>query len=221
MPENTGRTMLTSDSGSFEVDSEGRLLHFIESENNTVERRSFLPVKCDLALRHLHIPEGVRWIGPRVTGENDRIGHRVNGVTGLLILEDISFPKTLISIGNSAFSSCLINRIVFPPSLKKIGCGTFMSSLIEHLEIRKDVIRYEDSDVDPDILENEPGNRLYYGGRSFKESTVVEVKAAGKDFAVYRPGNERIGIPPETRRLSVGDWIKRLMPEAEVIHISN
>ena len=210
MAENTGRTVLTSDSGSFEVDSEGLLIQFIHSENNTVEHCSFLPVRCDLALRHLHIPAGVR-----------RIGSWQNRMRGLMILEDLSFPETLISIGESCFSSCFINRIVFPPSLKKIGRGSFMSSLIEYLEIRKEMIQYEDFDVDPEILENERGEKLYYGGRSFKESTIVQVNAAGKNFAVYRPGNEKVGILPETRKLSADEWIKRLMPEAEVIRFSN
>ena len=209
MTENNERTVLTSDSGSFEVDSEGRLILFTNSGDNQIRHRAFLPVSCDLALKHLHIPEGVRLIDSHA-----------NGLRNLMVLEDVSVPETMISIGDHAFHSCFINRIVFPPSLKQIGRGSFLGCLIGHLEIRKEVIQYEDSDMDPDILEDEPENKLYYGGRSFKESTILEVKTDGKAFFVSRPGNSRLGILPETWKLPAGEWIRELMPEAEVIHLT-
>ena len=127
--ENSEWNVLTSVSGRFEVDSAGLLRNFTAAGDNQVEHRCFLPVKCESALKHLHIPEGVRMIRPR------SVKPWVIDFSDTLVLGDVSFPETLVSIGHHAFSGCVIGRVLFPPSLKRIGRGSFMQCLIRCLEI--------------------------------------------------------------------------------------
>ena len=201
-----------NESGSFTVDKDGFLIDYVSDSRNELRHAHFLPIRCDRAVIDLHIPEGVRFIG-RKYGQNHG---RYEGFNDMFIMGEVTFPSTLMALRGQTFSRDIISRIAIPYTLKQIGCGSFMSSLIYTLEIDKEILQYEDFELDPALLEESSQRKLIYGGRSFKESTIQEVRQIGKNRARFYSGNTQIGIDERIDTLTPEAWIRNLMPEAEV-----
>ena len=208
---------IQNESGIFIVDPDGYLLDFSEDPDNRVDRGGYLPGGYRRCVWHLHIPEGVRFIGVPSAGRS------TDSLRNLLAAGEITLPRSLIAVGHSAFSESFIGEITFPGSLRKIGRGSFMHCLILRLNLRKEVLQYDDADPDEKILADVPENRLLFGGRSFKESVVRDVAVPGTDLAEYVPACRSTGLNhglPEFRKLPAQAWIKRLMPETSVLRIT-
>lgn len=201
-----------NESGRFTVDKDGFLIKFASDSQNELRHAHFLPIRCDRAVIDLHIPEGVRFIG-RVYSQNHG---RYEGFNDMFILGEVTFPSTLLALRDQTFSRDIITRIALPHTLKQIGRGSFMSSLIYTLEIDKEILQYEDFELDPALLEESSQRKLIYGGRSFKESTIQEVRQIGKNRARLYPENTQIGIDERIDKLAPEAWIRQLMPEADV-----
>ena len=212
MSENTE---YRNESGRFTVDEDGFLISFTADRRNEVDHASWLPIRCDRAVRDLHIPEGVRFIGRKYAQGNRKDEHFCD----MLIMGEVAFPGTLLALGDQTFSRDIISKITLPPTLRQIGCASFLGSLIYTLETDKEILQYDDHALDPAALEESSRKNLIYGGRSFKESTVQEVRLSGKDHARFYRGNPRIGIAERTDRLTPEAWIRFLMPEAEVSRV--
>ena len=208
----SGSIEYVNESGCFTVDKDGLLIGFTADSRNEVRHAHFLPTQCDRAVIDLHIPEGVRFIGrkygQRHVGDED--------FSNMLILGEVTFPGTLLALGDQTFSRDIISKITLPPALRQIGCASFMCSMIYTLEIDKDILQYEDHELDPSVLEESSRRKLIFGGRSFKESTIQEVRRIGNSPSRLYPGNARIGIDERTDELTPEAWIRNLMPEAEV-----
>lgn len=207
------RVEYRNECGCFTVNEEGLLLGFAPETENRLNHAHFLPIACSRAVIDLHIPEGVRAIGRKTAGK------QVENFRDTLILGEVTFPRSLVAIGEHAFSGSIISRIVFPSTLRQIGCGSFLGSLIHSLTVEKEILQYLDQDLSLDELEESDEKKLIFGGRSFKESTVGEVCLQGKAYARFTPANLRLGMPERRQSLNEEDWVRCLMPEAEVLRV--
>lgn len=62
------------------------------------------------------------------------------GVTGIIWFPigktgDYQLPSTVVSVGDYAFSGCLITSFVFPNSVKSLGFGAFYGSMVENVSL--------------------------------------------------------------------------------------
>ena len=203
------RTRIENESGIFEVDQNSRLVSFHPAAQNVCESPD---PQYRNAVLFLHVPEGVRFIGSKA------FQPELEKFNGFFIRDELTFPQTLLSVGDSVFSQCAIGRLVLPPSLKKIGCGSFNCSRIRDLVVQKEVLEYCDQEIEGDILQESPANKLIFGGRSFKAGTVEKVTVVGRQLFCFTPGIRNLNILPETTRLTTAEWISRLMPEAKVLY---
>lgn len=84
----------------------------------------------DIIEGKLVVPEGITIIA------DDPLSFLSNEIK--LSITHVSLPKTLIEIGNYAFSNCnSIEEIKFPDSIKKIGDGAFTKTGIKKLDLPK------------------------------------------------------------------------------------
>lgn len=201
-----------NESGCFTVDKDGYLIKFTADRQNELRYTHFLPIRCDRAVIDLHIPEGVRFIGKKYAQKHGQD----EDFSNMFILGEVTLPSTLLALGDQTFSRDIISRIALPHTLMQIGRASFMCSLIYTLEIDKEILQYGDQEMDPAVLEESSRRKLIYGGRSFKESTIQEVRQIGKNRARLYPENTQIGIDERVDELTPEAWIRQLMPEAEV-----
>ena len=203
------RTRIENESGIFEADQNGRLISFHPSGQNVCESPDPQYRKAVLSLR---IPEGIRFIGSKAFQPE---AERFNG---FFIRNELTFPQTLLSVGDYNFCECAIGRVVLPPSLKKIGCGSFSCSRIRDLVVQKEILEYCDQEIEANVLQESPANKLIFGGRSFKACTVEKVTAVGRQLFCFTPGVRRLNVLPEMTRMTTSEWIDRLMPEAKILY---
>ena len=218
---------IRNESGLFVVDRRGHLIRYFAINNMPAgpgtppggekdEREEpfcvHIPRTFRKAVRHLHIPEGVCFIGeedPFAAGKTERFEN-------IRVEEDITFPGSLLSVGTYAFSSSSIRRLTFPPTLRRIGDGSFLCSRIDRIDIEKEVLQYRFRGVDRKELDGCPRNMLMFGGRCFKESWVLEANIIGEKLCRYDSGHPEYDFPPQTCPLTEEEWIHTLMPEAQV-----
>lgn len=205
-------TEIENESGRFTIDRIGNLVEFKPNNNHSLHYASFVNglnlYKFKFCLKHLHIPEGVRFIGNNRT---KLLGYRYEEFRDTFVLGEITFPDSLLAVMPSAFSGSVINKLRFPKSLKQICVGSFMDSLIYHLDIEKSSFKNQYEPLDEQSLINTPEDMLFVGGRSFKQSVISELRFfCGKDTDII---SELILGYEETMRI-------RIMPEADVAKVS-
>ena len=205
--DKSGRTRwLQSESGSFEVDQEGQLIRFAKDLNNKIGNIDWYPFKCRFAVRHLHIPEGVRFVGkPSLASECE-------GFSDWFVWEDITLPKSLLCIRRNAFHSCVIHRMPLPPSLRQIGSGAFMHCFIDCVDVQKALLRLDDAELNAETLGRVPENELLYGLRCFKESLIRQVRVGRLQYGMDS-GSE----PEKSAREQI---LHYLMRDAIVVEIA-
>jgi len=201
----SGIREIKNESGCFAVDREGQLLRFSPNADNEVGCLEWYPIKCRRAVRHLHIPEGVRFAG------NGMSGQAFEDFDSMCVIEEITLPESLLCIRGNAFRGCFIQRIILPPSLRQLGGGTFMHCFIGRLVIMKESLRLEHAEMDADALERVAENELLYEMRCFKESLILELCAEGPECEGKRLQSD------EQRRPAEALIREHLLRDAQVI----
>ena len=203
---------IENESGLFTIDKNGWLISFYPSIDHKLRYIDFvggLNINYfKLCLKHLHIPEGVRFIG------NDSMkpsASRFEDFCHILVLDEVSLPKSLLAIMPSAFSGCVINSILLPENLKQIGVASFLHSKIFRIDIEKSRFHSQYRLLNAEGLMRVPEDLMMYGGRSFKESVINELRIFCKEGTV----SIRDIKTDDGRYIS-----SRIMPEADVGKVS-
>lgn len=203
---------IENESGLFTIDKKGWLISFDPNIDHKLRYISFVHGLNNnffkFCLKHLHIPEGVRFIG------NDWMkpsASRFEDFCHILVLDEVSLPKSLLAIMPSAFSGCVINSILLPENLKQIGVGSFMCSIIFRLDIEKSRFHMQYNSLDAEGLMRVPEDLMMYGGRSFKESVINELRIICKERTVSINDIKT----DDERYISF-----KIMPEADVAKVS-
>ena len=130
---------LTSESGTFIVDSDGIVLRFEPSEGNPIieekvdEPQAYDGFVVKKSIKHLIVPAGVK-------------GFVSDFMRGIRVLERFSLPNGLLCIGNNTcevldndahcvFADCILPTVVVPESVKELGSFTFGHTRIECLQL--------------------------------------------------------------------------------------
>lgn len=200
-------TEINSESGCFEIDEDGQLVRFSASFGNEINPNHWYPIHCKRAIRHLHIPEGVRFIGNAFAS----VRREYEDFSELFVLEDVLLPRSLICIKPNAFHWCCIHDMTIPPSLSRLGAGSFMHCLIYRLDIQKEILQYAQ---DMDAIGECPENELIFDLRCFKESLIREVHADSLGYL-------RTQFPsPKLQALTRNELIDHLMRDARVLRVA-
>jgi len=203
----SGIREIKNESGCFAVDREGQLLRFSPNADNEVGCLEWYPIKCRRAVRHLHIPEGVRFVGNGISRQAFEDFDRI------CVMEEITLPGSLLCIRGNAFWGCFIQKIILPPSLRQLGGGAFMHCYISRLVIMKESLRLEHAEMNVDALRRVAENELLYEMRCFKESLILELCVEGPECE-----GERLK-PAEQRRPAEAMIRERLLRDAQVIEM--
>jgi len=130
---------LTSESGTFIVDSDGIVLRFEPSEGNPIieekvdEPQAYDGFVVKKSIKHLIVPAGVK-------------GFVSDFMRGIRVLERFSLPNGLLCIGNNTcevldndahcvFADCILPTVVVPESVKELGSFAFGHTRIECLQL--------------------------------------------------------------------------------------
>ena len=209
MAENDNLITLENESGQFVMDRNGQLIKFSSRPVEGLHYVDRAPLKVERVFYSLHIPEGVRSIGEPISPS----GRRLETFSHALILDEVTFPKSLSYLGDGSFSNCVIHKTTLPPTLKQIGLATFMCSLIHTLEVEKERTEISYKKLDDKVLDKIDEKLLIFGGRSFKESTIVEVRIVGNGCKAMEPCKR------QEYAITAEEWVHMLMPEAGVSKI--
>lgn len=109
----------------------------------------------------------------------------------LVIMGEVTLPASLEILDDHAFYGCAIQRLVIPPTVRRLGHGTLMHCYIQNLVIQPCEILLENSYSGSEALS--------IAGRDFKETTVENL--------IIRAAE------------SNNQWLRRLMPEAEILNV--
>lgn len=200
---------IENECGLFKIDTNGWLISFVPNTSHYFHYRGFINgleiQKFKYFLKHLHIPEGVRFIGKDHT---KNIPSNCEEFRDTFVLGRVTLPNSLLAIMPCAFSGCIINSILLPKTLRQIGVGSFMCSLIYQLNIEKSSFQFQYEMLEEKALICVPENMLFVGGRSFKESVINELQIFCKEGKVD-------SINLETKAVGSRS-VSGLMPETDV-----
>lgn len=134
-----GNKAIGSESGTFYIDESGIALRFKPSKDNPImeekveEPHAYDGFVIKKSIRHLIVPEGVK-------------GFVSDFMRGVRVLERISLPEGLLSIGNNThefvtndahcvFADCILPTVVIPESVKELGPFAFGGTHIDCLQL--------------------------------------------------------------------------------------
>lgn len=164
--------ILKSESGIFMCDTNGRLLNFYPDINNIldpsdVNGQQFIE-QYSPSVRTLLIPEGVVSLPP-------------NFFRGGLILDSLTFPKSLTTLGSEyasgVFAQASVPEVTIPETVSSIGKNAFAKSKIRSLYIQK-MFNYENTNQFGSAMIN----KLILPKKSFKERLFDNRKKTSNHF---------------------------------------
>ncbi|MBQ9515340.1 MAG: leucine-rich repeat protein [Ruminococcus sp.] len=203
---------IENESGLFTIDKNGWLISFDPNIDHELRNRCLVQGlninNFKFCLNDLIIPEGVRFIG------NDWMKpskDRFEDFWHILVLDEVSLPTSLLAIMPNSFSGSVINSILLPKNLKQIGVASFLHSKIFRLDIEKSRFHFQYRLLNAEGLMRVPEDLMMYGGRSFKESVIGELRIFCKEGTV----SIRDIKTDDGRYIS-----SRIMPEADVGKVS-